>query len=152
VVTVKRRPRYINEELCTGCQECIDNCVYKEPKFPDEFNEGLGKRKPIHIPFPQATPQVVLIDPDLPQLQARQLAGSLQKTCVEACGDRKAIDFTQKEDAARRSRSAPSSSPPGSRPSTPARPRSTATAPIPTSTPPSRSSAWSTPPAPPAAR
>jgi NAD-dependent dihydropyrimidine dehydrogenase PreA subunit len=23
-VTVKRKPRYINEDLCTGCQECID--------------------------------------------------------------------------------------------------------------------------------
>ena len=62
-VTVKRKPRYINEDLCTGCQECIANCVYKEPKFLDEFNEGLGKRKPIYISFPQATPQVVLIDP-----------------------------------------------------------------------------------------
>ena len=64
-VTVKRKPRYINEDLCTGCQECIANCVYKEPKFPDEFNEGLGKRKPVYIPFPQATPQVVLIDPEV---------------------------------------------------------------------------------------
>src|SRR3974390_1738077 len=60
-VTVKRKPRYINEALCPGCQECIANCVYKEPKFLDEFNEGLGKRKPIYISFPHATPQDVLI-------------------------------------------------------------------------------------------
>jgi heterodisulfide reductase subunit A-like polyferredoxin len=39
-------------------------CVFKEAEVPDEFNEGLGKRKPVYIPFPQATPQVVLIDPD----------------------------------------------------------------------------------------
>ncbi len=65
-VTVKRKPRYINEDLCVGCQECIEACVFKEPKFPDEFNVGLGKRKPIYIPFPQAVPQVVVIDPELP--------------------------------------------------------------------------------------
>ena len=51
-VTVKRKPRYIIEDLCTGCQECIAACVYKEPKFADEFNEGLGKRKPVLHPVP----------------------------------------------------------------------------------------------------
>jgi len=98
-VKVRRRPRYVNEELCTGCQECIGNCIYKEPKFPDEFNEGLGKRKPIHIPFPQATPQVVLIDPQVClNFKRGVLTDRCKKTCVEACGDRKAIDFTQKEE------------------------------------------------------
>jgi heterodisulfide reductase subunit A len=94
-VTVKRKPRYVNEELCVGCQECIAACVFKEPKFPDEFNVGLGKRKPIYIPFPQAVPQVVLID------RERCLhfkTGKCKKTCVEACADRHAIDFTQKEE------------------------------------------------------
>jgi len=68
--------------------------VYKEPKFPDEFNVGLGKRKPVYIPFPQATPQVVLIDPDT-CLNLKM--GKCKKTCVEACADRQAIDFSQKE-------------------------------------------------------
>ncbi len=93
-VTVKRKPRYINEDLCTGCQDCISKCVYKEPKFPDAFNEMLGKRKPIYIPFPQATPQMVVIDPET---CLNLKTGKCKKTCVEACADRKAIDFTQKE-------------------------------------------------------
>jgi heterodisulfide reductase subunit A len=97
-VRIKRKPRYINEELCTGCQECISNCVYKEPKFRDEFNEGLGKRKPIFIPFPQATPQVVVIDPDVClNFKRGLLTDKCKKTCVEACGEKRAIDFTQKE-------------------------------------------------------
>jgi heterodisulfide reductase subunit A len=96
-VTVRRQPRYINEEVCTGCQECISHCVYKEPKFADEFNEGLGKRKPVYISFPQATPQVVLIDPEAClNFKRGVLTDKCKKTCVEACGDRKAIDFTQK--------------------------------------------------------
>jgi len=103
-VTVKRKPRYIIEDLCTGCQDCITNCVFKEPKFPDEFNEGLGKRRPVYIPFPQATPQVVLIDPEVCLNFKRGKPGQepvvsdrCKKTCVEACGEKKAIDFTQKE-------------------------------------------------------
>ena len=98
-VTIKRKPRYVNEDLCTGCQECIANCVYKEPKFTDEFNEGLGKRKPVYIPFPQATPQVVLIDPEVClNFKRGVLTDKCKKTCVEACGEKKAIDFNQKEE------------------------------------------------------
>jgi heterodisulfide reductase subunit A len=41
-VTVRRKPRYVLEDLCTGCQECVEACIYKEPKFRDEFNLGLG--------------------------------------------------------------------------------------------------------------
>ena len=98
-ITVKRHPRYINEDLCTGCQECISNCVYKEAKFLDEFNEGLGKRKPVYIPFPQATPQVVLIDPEVClNFKRSVLTDKCKKTCVEACGEKKAIDFKQQEE------------------------------------------------------
>jgi len=71
----------------------------KEPKFADDFNEGLGKRKPIYIPFPQATPQVVLIDPEVClNFKRGTLTDKCKKTCVEACGEKKAIDFTQKEE------------------------------------------------------
>jgi len=92
--TVKRKPRYIVDDACVGCLECIDACVYKTPKFEDEFNEGLGKRKPVFIPFPQATPQLVLIDPDT---CLHLKTGKCKKTCVEACADRNAIDFSQTE-------------------------------------------------------
>ena len=63
-IKVKRKPRYIKEDLCVGCMECVTACIYKDARFPDEFNEGLSKRKPVYIPFPQATPQVVLFDPE----------------------------------------------------------------------------------------
>ncbi len=94
-VTVKRRPRYVNEDLCVGCQECIKACVFKEGKFPDEFNVGLSRRKPIYIPFPQAVPQVVVIDPER-CIQVK--TGKCKQTCLEACADRRAIDFAQKEE------------------------------------------------------
>lgn len=93
-VTVRRKPRYVVEDACVGCLECIDACVYKTAKFEDEFNLGLGRRKPVYIPFPQATPQMVLIDPDT---CLNLKTGKCKKTCVEACADRHAIDFDQKE-------------------------------------------------------
>ncbi len=94
-VAVKRKPRYIIEDACVGCLECIEACVYKDARFPDEFNLGLGKRKPVYIPFPQATPQLVLIDPET---CIEFKSHRCKKTCVEVCGDRNAIDFKQTEE------------------------------------------------------
>ena len=93
-VKVKRKPRYVREDLCVGCMECIDACVYKAGKVDDEFNLGLSKRKPVYIPFPQAVPQVVTIDPET---CIEFKSGKCKKTCVEVCGDRGAIDFQQAE-------------------------------------------------------
>lgn len=93
-VTIKHKPRYVIEDACVGCMECIDACVYKQAKVPDEFNMYLGKRKPIYIPFPQAVPQVVVIDRES---CIEFKSGKCKKTCVEVCADRKAIDFKQQE-------------------------------------------------------
>lgn len=93
-VKVKRKPRYVREDLCVGCLECIDACVYKTGKVDDEFNLGLSKRKPVYIPFPQAVPQLVTIDPET---CIEFKSGKCKKTCVEVCGDRGAIDFQQAE-------------------------------------------------------
>ena len=54
-VTVTRRPRYVNEELCVGCRTCADYC----PKsFPNPFDEDLSRAKAIDILCPQAIPAV----------------------------------------------------------------------------------------------
>jgi heterodisulfide reductase subunit A len=94
-VTVRRKPRYVIEELCVGCMECIDACVFKQGKVPDEFNLGLGKRKPVYIPFPQAVPQVVVIDPET---CIEFKTGKCKKTCIEVCAERGAIDLDQQEE------------------------------------------------------
>jgi heterodisulfide reductase subunit A len=94
-VKVRRKPRYVIEDLCVGCMECIQACVFKQAKVPDEFNLGLGKRKPIYIPFPQAVPPVVVIDPET---CIEFKSGKCKKTCVEVCAERHAIDFKQPEE------------------------------------------------------
>jgi heterodisulfide reductase subunit A len=93
-VQVKRKPRYVKEELCVGCLECIEKCIFKEGKFENEYDLGLSKRKPVYIPFPQATPLVVVIDPET-CIQFK--TGKCKKSCAEAC-ERDAIDFDQAEE------------------------------------------------------
>ncbi|HET9494345.1 MAG TPA: CoB--CoM heterodisulfide reductase iron-sulfur subunit A family protein [Chloroflexia bacterium] len=92
-VKVRRKPRYIIEDKCVGCYECIEACVYKEAKVSNEFDLGLGKRKPIYVPFPQAIPAVPVID-DETCIWFK--SGKCPRGCIKACGDRDAIDLDQK--------------------------------------------------------
>lgn len=92
-VRVRRKARYIDEELCVGCLDCVDDCVFKVGNVDDEFNVGLSKRKPVYMPFPQAVPKLVVIDP----VACTHLnGGNCQKSCVDAC-ERAAINFDQKD-------------------------------------------------------
>ena len=54
----------------------------------------MSKRKPVYLPFPQAVPQKVVIDPET---CIEFKTGKCKKTCIEACGERLAIDLKQKE-------------------------------------------------------
>ncbi|MFX1414258.1 MAG: FAD-dependent oxidoreductase [Promethearchaeota archaeon] len=58
-VTINKRTRYIIEDKCTGCGECIQQCPVQ---MPDEFNQGLSDRKAMYLQFPQAVPFKTLID------------------------------------------------------------------------------------------
>jgi len=93
-VKIRRKPRYIDEEKCVGCMLCIEGCVFTRARFPNPFDQGLGTRKPVWIPFPQAVPPVPLIDPEVCLQIAR---GKCKQGCVEACGERNAIQFDQQE-------------------------------------------------------
>ncbi len=57
-VRIRRKARYVNEDTCTGCGLCADVCPVT---VPSEFDEGLGTRKAIYRPFPQAVPNVFTI-------------------------------------------------------------------------------------------
>jgi heterodisulfide reductase subunit A-like polyferredoxin len=53
--TVRRYPRYVDEDKCTGCSECTQVCPVD---IPDEFNRCLGTRKGIAKLYAQATPNI----------------------------------------------------------------------------------------------
>ena len=48
-VTVKRKPRYIDEKICNACGSCASYCAIA---IKDSFNVGLSKLQALHIPFP----------------------------------------------------------------------------------------------------
>ncbi len=58
-VIVRKKPRYVDVTKCTACADCAAQCPVT---LPNEFDMGLGKRKAIYIPFPQAVPLKYTID------------------------------------------------------------------------------------------
>jgi heterodisulfide reductase subunit A len=58
-VRILNKPRFVEEEKCTGCGECTVKCPVE---VPNEFDMGLGSRKIIYRPFPQAIPKTFAID------------------------------------------------------------------------------------------
>ncbi len=88
-VRVRKRARYVDETACTACGECAKVCPVV---VPNEFEVGLGSRKAIHIPFPQAVPSAYLIDHahclgDVPIACGK---------CREVC-DKNCVDFDQQD-------------------------------------------------------
>ena len=91
-VKVRKKARYVNTDTCTGCAACQDACVVR--KVPSEFDQGLGKRTAIYIPFPQAVPLRATIDPT----NCLTLKGKkCKQPCTTACGPQ-AIDFEQQDE------------------------------------------------------
>ena len=86
-VTLTRKPRYVREDLCTGCTTCVEYCPIH---IPDPFNQELSENKATHIYFPQAVPLVPYIDDRCLYLQDEKCS-----ICEGVCKN-KAIDLHQK--------------------------------------------------------
>ena len=89
-VTIKRRARFVKEDVCTGCGLCTEKCPQK--KVPNEFNLGMDNRRAIYIPFAQAVPKVATIDPDYCTMLKTGKCGICSKVCTAGAIDYKAQD------------------------------------------------------------
>jgi heterodisulfide reductase subunit A len=87
-VRVRKRARYVVEEDCTGCGICIEKCPKKV--VDDVFEAGLGYRKSIYRPFPQAVPKFPVIDTESCIYFERGTCKACEKFCPT-----NAIDFEQ---------------------------------------------------------
>lgn len=91
VVTLKKRARYVNTALCTGCGICQEKCP---KKIVDEVYEaGLGYRKAVYTPFPQAVPKYPVIDVANCIYFQKGTCRACEKLCPTG-----AIDFNQKDE------------------------------------------------------
>jgi CoB--CoM heterodisulfide reductase subunit A len=90
-VRVRKKARFINEALCTGCGDCIEKCPGKA--LDETFEVGLGYRKAVYKPFPQAVPKYPVIDPESCIFFQRGKC----KACEVVCPTH-AIDFNQKDE------------------------------------------------------
>ena len=78
-----KKPRYLNEDTCTGCRLCEYACPVD---VPSEFDLNMGATRAIRVPFSTAVPQIAVLDMD-----NCILCGKCETACpVEGC-----IDYTQ---------------------------------------------------------
>jgi heterodisulfide reductase subunit A len=88
-VKIRNKPRYVDATKCTGCGTCQDKCP---TKVDSEFDFGIGKRKVIYTPFPQAVPNIPVIDRE----NCTYFIKGKCRACEKFC-ETKAIDFEQTE-------------------------------------------------------
>lgn len=90
-VTVRKKARSIREDLCTGCGDCVQKCPVKKRAL-STFEEGLAHRPAVYVPFPQAVPNIPVIDREV----CTYYKNGKCQMCVRTCG-RGAIDFEQED-------------------------------------------------------
>jgi heterodisulfide reductase subunit A2 len=79
---VLKKPRYVDEEACTGCRQCEYACPID---LPAAFDLELGAIRAIRVPFSTAVPQKAVLD-----INNCLFCGKCEAACpVDA------IDFTQ---------------------------------------------------------
>ena len=80
-VRIRKKARSVDMSKCTGCGECAKACPVV---VPSEWDLGLGTRKAMYTPFPQAVPNVPVIDRSVCLIftKAKEKCGA---ACVRAC-------------------------------------------------------------------
>ena len=94
--TVRKKARYVDFDKCTGCGDCATNCRLAG-RIPSEFDEAVGNRSAIYLPFPQAVPAKYTVDPERCLQLSKGKCGKEGPKCVEVCQPG-AVNFEQKDE------------------------------------------------------
>lgn len=89
--TIRKKARYVDTDLCTGCGICVEKC----PKnvIDTVYEAGLNYRKAVYTPFPQAVPKYPVVD----RPNCTYFIKGKCKACQKFCPT-DAIDFEQKDE------------------------------------------------------
>ncbi len=90
-VRIRKKARSVDMAKCTGCGVCYEKCPVK--KVPSEFDANLGNRTAIYVPFPQAVPNVPVIDRENCRYFTTGKCGVCQKMCQAG-----AVDYEQQDE------------------------------------------------------
>lgn len=90
-VTIRKKARYVNTELCTGCGICQEKCPARV--IDEQFEAGLGYRKAIYSPFAQAVPKYPVLDRENCTYFKKGTCRACEKFCPTG-----AIDFQQQDE------------------------------------------------------
>ena len=74
-VTIKLNPRYVLQDRCTACADCVAVCPVDRP---NQFNYGMDTTKAIYLPHDMALPFKYVVD------EGACLGDTCNK-CVEVC-------------------------------------------------------------------
>jgi heterodisulfide reductase subunit A len=88
---IRQKARKVDYDACTGCGICVEKCPRKVVDL--EFEAGMGTRKAIYTPFPQAVPRVPVLDTESCIWFERQRCGACRKLCPTD-----AIHFDQEDE------------------------------------------------------
>jgi heterodisulfide reductase subunit A len=89
-VRVMKKARFVDENLCTGCGECLEKCPTKG--LQNTWEQGLATRRAIYIPYMQAVPRAAIIDPENCRFLKEGKCGVCKKVCK-----RQAVDYDMKD-------------------------------------------------------
>jgi len=90
-VTIKKKARFVKEDLCTGCGICEEKCPKKV--IDEVFEAGLGYRKAVYTPFAQAVPNYPVMDKENCTYFLKGTCKACEKFCPTG-----AIDFNQQDE------------------------------------------------------
>ncbi|MEM2119225.1 MAG: CoB--CoM heterodisulfide reductase iron-sulfur subunit A family protein [Candidatus Bathyarchaeia archaeon] len=93
-VSVLKKPRYVEESKCVGCELCVQVCPVK---VPDRFNENLSQTRAISVYSPHAVPKIATINPSY-CLRLKTKRKDVCGKCAQTC-EAEAINFEQQPES-----------------------------------------------------